>query len=198
MESLRFSDTCGGIKNSLFPYEYLHFTHFSPLQAFLSLSLSLPPPLALQAFQKSNLSVRHSLSLEMANTPTSIDIPTTLGSQPEPNPAGVTPTLNPMESRNEVIIDEEHDGVLPQNYDILLSVRLFYQNPTKKMVKSDDITLFERMFMASLRLPFPEIARDFVLFLMVASSQIMPNAWRYLFTSYILWKTVLGEEVSIL
>jgi hypothetical protein len=38
--------------------------------------------------------------------------------------------------------------------------------------------------MAGLRLPFPEIAWDFILFLMVASSQVIPNAWRYLFASY--------------
>jgi hypothetical protein len=49
--------------------------------------------------------------------------------------------------------------------------------------------------MAGLRLPFPEIAQDFVLFLMVAPSQIMPNAWRYLFASNILWKTVLRSEM---
>jgi hypothetical protein len=51
--------------------------------------------------------------------------------------------------------------------------------------------------MASLRLPFPKIALHFVLFLMVTLSQIMPNAWRYLFASYILWKMVLKKEMSI-
>jgi hypothetical protein len=59
------------------------------------------------------------------------------------------------------------------------------------------ITLFRRMFMASLRLPFPEIARDFILFLMVTPSQIIPDAWRYLFASYILWKMVLRKEMGV-
>jgi hypothetical protein len=54
------------------------------------------------------------------------------------------------------------------------------------------------MFMAGLRLPFPEITRDLVLFLMVASSQIMPNAWRYLSASYILLRPVLEKEMTIL
>jgi len=53
------------------------------------------------------------------------------------------------------------------------------------------------MFMTGLRLPFLEIARDFVMFLMVAPSQIMPNAWRYLFASYILWRLVLKKEMKI-
>jgi hypothetical protein len=75
---------------------------------------------------------------------------------------------------------------------------MFYQNPETQAFDSGDITLFERMFMAGLRLPFPEIARDFVLFLMVTPSQIMPNAWRYLFASYILWRLVLKKEMKIL
>jgi hypothetical protein len=54
------------------------------------------------------------------------------------------------------------------------------------------------MFMAGLRLPFLEIAKDFVLFLMVTRSQILPNAWRYLFASYILWRLVLEKEMKIL
>jgi hypothetical protein len=54
------------------------------------------------------------------------------------------------------------------------------------------------MFMAGLWLPFPEIARDFILFLMATSGQIMPNAWRYLFASFILWRLVLKKEMKIL
>jgi hypothetical protein len=83
------------------------------------------------------------------------------------------------------------------SYDILPSVQLSFQNPETKSIDGGDITLFQRMFMAGLRLPFPEIAWDFVLFLMVAPSQIIPDAWRYLFASYILWKTVLRSEMSI-
>jgi hypothetical protein len=67
-----------------------------------------------------------------------------------------------------------------------------------RIINGGDVTLYERMFLAGLRLPFPEIARDFVLFLMVAPSQIMPNAWRYLFASYILWRLVLKKEMDIL
>jgi hypothetical protein len=75
---------------------------------------------------------------------------------------------------------------------------MFYQAPEARLIDGGDITLFERMFLVGLRLPFPEIARDFVFFLMVAPSQIMPNTWRYLFASYILWRLVLKKEMTIL
>jgi hypothetical protein len=106
--------------------------------------------------------------------------------------------LSPLESRVETALFERHEGVLSLNYDIPPTVRMFYQASDTRLINGGDITLFERMFLTGLRLTFPEIARDFVLFLMVAPSQIMPNAWRYLFSSYILWRLVLKKEMKIL
>jgi hypothetical protein len=106
--------------------------------------------------------------------------------------------LSPLESRVETVIFERHEDVLHLNYDIPLTVRMFYQNPETRALNGGDVTLFERMFMAGLRLPFLEIARDFVLFLMVTPSQILLNTWRYLFASYILWRLVLEKEMKIL
>jgi hypothetical protein len=77
-------------------------------------------------------------------------------------------------------------------------VRIFYQNPETRSIDGSEITLFQRMFLVGIRFPFPKIARDLVLFLMVALSQIMPNTLRYLFASYILWRTVLDKEMNIL
>jgi hypothetical protein len=94
--------------------------------------------------------------------------------------------LSPLESRVDTIIFAKHEGVLRSNYEISPTVEMFYQAPGARTINGGDITLYERMFLAGLRLPFPEIARDFALFLMVTPSQIMPNAWRYLFASYIL------------
>jgi hypothetical protein len=51
--------------------------------------------------------------------------------------------------------------------------------------------------MASLRLPFLDIARELSISLGVASSQIIPNAWRYLFVTFISWKNMLGTSMSI-
>jgi hypothetical protein len=106
--------------------------------------------------------------------------------------------LSPLESRVETALFERHEGVLHLNYDIPPTVMMFYQAPDARLIDGGDITLFERMFLAGLRLPFPEIARDFVLFLMVTPSHIMPNAWRYLFASYILWRLVLKKKMKIL
>jgi hypothetical protein len=99
--------------------------------------------------------------------------------------------LSPLESKIETVIFERHEDVLRLNYDIPLTVRMFYQHHKTRALNGGDVTLFERILMAGLRLPFPEIARDFVLFLMVTPSQILSNAWRYLFASYILWRLVL-------
>jgi hypothetical protein len=53
------------------------------------------------------------------------------------------------------------------------------------------------MLLAGLRFPFPDIARELVLYLRVSPSQIPPNAWRYLFTSFILWRTMLEARMTI-
>jgi hypothetical protein len=84
--------------------------------------------------------------------------------------------LSLLESKVETALFERHEGVLRLNYDIPPTVKMFYQTPGTRVIDGGEVTLFERMFLAGLRLPFPEIARDFVLFLMVAPSQIMPNA----------------------
>jgi len=106
--------------------------------------------------------------------------------------------LSPLESRVETALFAKHEGVLRLNYNIPPTVMMFYQTPGAQLIDGGDITLFERMFLAGLQLPFPEIAQDFVLFLMVAPSQVMPNPWRYLFASYILWRVVLKKEMKIL
>jgi hypothetical protein len=72
--------------------------------------------------------------------------------------------LSPLESRVETALFAKHEGVLRLNYDIPPTVRMFYQAPESRLINGGDITLFERMFLAGLRLPFPEIARDFILF----------------------------------
>jgi hypothetical protein len=101
-----------------------------------------------------------------------------------------------LESRHEAIVSKVNEEALRWNYYIPPSIQLSFQNLETRSIDGGDITLFQRMFMVGLRLPFPEIAQDFMLFLMVAPSQIISNAWRYLFASYILWKTVLRSEMN--
>lgn len=112
-------------------------------------------------------------------------------------PAGATQALVPLENRREAVLFAEHEHILCHNYKISPSTRLHFQDPIARSIDGGDITLFERTFMAGHRLPFPEIARELILFLMIAPSQIVPNTWRYLFASYILWKTVLGTRMNI-
>lgn len=118
--------------------------------------------------------------------------------QPKQIPVGAAQAWVPLENHREAVLSKEHENILCHNYEISPSVQLHFQDSATRTIKGGDITLFERMFMAGLRLPFPEIAQELVLFLMTTSIQIMPNAWRYLFASYILWKTVLGTRMSIL
>jgi hypothetical protein len=66
--------------------------------------------------------------------------------------------LSPLENRVETVLFERHEGVLWQNYDIPSTVRMFYQTLGARVIDDGDVTLFERMFMAGLRLPFLEIA----------------------------------------
>jgi hypothetical protein len=53
------------------------------------------------------------------------------------------------------------------------------------------------MLLAGVWLPFLDITRELVLFLGVFPSQIAPNAWRYLFVSFIMWRTVLEARMTI-
>jgi hypothetical protein len=95
-------------------------------------------------------------------------VPAALG--PKTKKAEVAPNLEPLENWKVAYVFEEHEEVLRLNYDIPLMVRMFYQNLKTQSINGGEITLFERMFLVGLRLPFPEIAWDLVLFLMVAPS----------------------------
>jgi hypothetical protein len=81
-----------------------------------------------------------------------------------------------LESRHEAIVSKVNEEALRWNYYIPPSIQLSFQNLETRSIDGGDITLFQRMFMVGLRLPFPEIAQDFMLFLMVAPSQIISNA----------------------
>jgi hypothetical protein len=86
---------------------------------------------------------------------------------------------------------------LRNNYDILPPVLLHFQNPVTLEIQRGDIVIYEWILLVGLRLPFPDIARELVLYLGVSPSQIAPNAWRYLFASFILWRTVLKARMTI-
>jgi hypothetical protein len=53
------------------------------------------------------------------------------------------------------------------------------------------------MLMAGFRFPFRAIARELVVQLGVAPSQIKSNGWRYLFASFIVWRTEFQKRMSV-
>lgn len=63
------------------------------------------------------------------------------------------------------------------------------------MVRSDrnEVCLYEAMFLAGLKLPFPRLVWEFLNYLNLAPHQIIPNIWRVFFASVALWPKVLGE-----
>ncbi len=106
-------------------------------------------------------------------------------------------SLVPLDRRWASKIRVRDEFRLRKNYDILPSVLLHFQNPVTREICGGDIVIHERMLLVGLRFPFPNIARELVLYLEVAPSQIAPNAWSYLFASFILWHTVLGARMAI-
>jgi hypothetical protein len=64
----------------------------------------------------------------------------------------------PLENLWVEILSAENECVLRHNYEIGSSVRLHFQDPASRTIRCWDVTLFEKMFMAGLRLSFPKIA----------------------------------------
>jgi hypothetical protein len=105
--------------------------------------------------------------------------------------------LVPLDHRGASRIHIGDEFRLRNNYDILPPVLLHFQNPVTLEIQRGDIVIYQKMLTAGLRLPFPDIAREMVLYLGVSLSQNALNAWRYLFASFILWRTVLEARMTI-
>jgi hypothetical protein len=172
--------------------EYFHYSFFDIFSFSFFILHCRPLP---KFFSFSETSVPHFL-FQMAPKKAASNVPATSRARTKRSDGYVD--LSHLESRVETALFERHEGVLRLNNDIPPTVKMFYQASDARLIDGGNITLFEQMFLAGLRLPFPEIAQDFVLFLMVAPSQIMPNAWRYLFSSNILWRLILKKEMKIL
>jgi hypothetical protein len=116
----------------------------------------------------------------------------------DPNRGEVGPRpLVPLDRRGASKIRIGDEFRLWNNYDLLPLVLLHFQNPVTLEIRGGDIVIYERMLLAGLRLPFLEIVRELILYLGVSPSQIAPNAWRYLFAPFILWRTVLEAQMTI-
>jgi hypothetical protein len=125
------------------------------------------------------------------------DIVPELGDDPVQGEVARRP-LVPLDRRGASKIRVGDEFRLQNNYDILPSVLLHFQNPVTQEILGGDLVIYERMLLAGLQFPFQNIAWELVLYLGVSQSQITPNAWRYLFASFILWHTVLEARMTIL
>lgn len=113
------------------------------------------------------------------------------------NARGAPPILIPHETQLKAKVIVADKRRLCHNYDILPSVRLHFQDPATQTINGAEVAIFEKMLMGGLWFPFPAIARELVIFLGVAPTQIVLNAWRYLFASFIRWWTVIGARMTI-
>jgi hypothetical protein len=83
--------------------------------------------------------------------------------------------LVPLDRRGASRIHIGDEFRLWNNYDILPPVLFHFQNPVTLEIQRGDIVIYEKMLTARLRLPFPDRAREMVLYLGVSPSQIVPN-----------------------
>ena len=82
------------------------------------------------------------------------------------------------------------ERILRNNYDIPLSMTLHIPSANFGPVEGPgDICVYKRMFKGRLHFPLPNIARELLCHLQVASYQIMTNGWWFLFACYLLWPT---------
>lgn len=95
--------------------------------------------------------------------------------------------LVPLDHRGVSKICTGDEFCLRNNYDFPPTVLLHFQNPVTQEIRGGDLVIYEKMLLAGLQFPLSDISRELVLFLGVSPSQLTPNAWRYLFASFILW-----------
>jgi hypothetical protein len=112
-------------------------------------------------------------------------------------PVGGGPNLVPHENRFRSLIPASEEGRLRQSYNISDSVTLHFQESGQLSIAGGDMAITERMLMAEFRFPFTGIAKELLVQLGVAPSQVKPNRWRYLFASFVLWKIKLQKRMSV-
>jgi hypothetical protein len=69
------------------------------------------------------------------------------------------------------------------------------------LVREDEheICVYEDMFEAGFRLPFPRVVKEMLHCLQIAPHQLAPNAWRTFFACVLLWPRILKDahELSV-
>jgi hypothetical protein len=112
-------------------------------------------------------------------------------------PIGGGPNLVPHENRFRSMIPVSEEVRLCRSYNIPDSVTFHFQEPSQLSIAGGDVAITERMLMAGFQFLVTGIARELLVQLGVAPSQIKPNGWRYLFASFILWRIKLQKRMSV-
>ena len=91
---------------------------------------------------------------------------------------------------------------LRKAYSIPSSVQLYFDTKdTGATIHKDkhEVCIYEDMFEAGFRFPFPGIVREMLHYLRIAPHQLAPNAWWTFFACVILWPKVLreGQNLSV-
>jgi hypothetical protein len=90
---------------------------------------------------------------------------------------------------------------LRKAYSIPSFVKLRFDTKDKSAVVHEnehEVCVYEDMFEAGFRFPFPRVVREMLHYLWIAPHQLAPNAWWTFFTCVILWLTVLGKGHNLL
>ena len=90
------------------------------------------------------------------------------------------------------VVDEK---VLCHNYDIPPYMSLHFPDGSTWMIgRPGDICVYERMFLAIVRLPFAPIITELLSFLGIALRHLMPNGLRYFLPMFLLWHAEFPGE----
>jgi hypothetical protein len=119
-------------------------------------------------------------------------------SQKEDDIAGLLGDSYPGSWRSEITSADE--ARLRSLYSIssLITLRFATKN-TGTTVKDDahEVCVYEDMFKAGFRFPFPRVVRELLHYLKIAPHQLTPNAWKIFFACVVLWPKALGEGKNL-
>jgi hypothetical protein len=119
-------------------------------------------------------------------------------SQKEDDIVGLLGDSYPGSWRSEITSADE--ARLRSLYSIPSSITLQFATKNTGATVQDDtheVCVYEDMFKAGFRFPFPRVVRELLHYLKIASHQLTPNAWKVLFACALLWPKVLGEGKNL-
>jgi hypothetical protein len=119
-------------------------------------------------------------------------------SQKEDDIADLLGDSYPGSWRSEITSADE--ARLRSSYSIPSLITLRFAAKKEGATVRDDvheICVYEDMFKAGFRFPFPRVVRELLHYLQIAPHQLTPNAWKIFFACVVLWPKALGEGKNL-